>query len=283
MNAVDKSFLLLTNGAVDSLPALDYGIWLAALLRVPVTLLGIIEKTSSRPAVETVIENVRQRLERENIRYNIKIQHGSSRKLLCAQAIEGSHLAIVGPLGRPSVRRWLRGRSFRRILKEINTPLLYVKEAYSHLRRILLCMGGLGYAVTAEQWAVYLARQTGAALTILHVVEPIAYDYPVTQAIQNHWEEILETDTPQGQNLRAALNDARSANIQTTIHLRQGDIVHEIEAEVRAHDYDLIVMGSPHSSQSLRHLFMPNVTADIAELVACPVMVVEFGQGVIFD
>ena len=42
-------------------------------------------------------------------------------------------------------------------------------------------------------------------------------------------------------------------------------------------------MGSPYRSKDRRHLFMPNVTAEIAEAVDCPILVASFGQGWIFD
>ena len=36
-------------------------------------------------------------------------------------------------------------------------------------------------------------------------------------------------------------------------------------------------------SNTLRHLFMPNVTAEIAEAVDCPILAASFGQEWIFD
>ncbi|MGD8751488.1 MAG: hypothetical protein PVG14_08710 [Anaerolineales bacterium] len=44
----------------------------------------------------------------------------------------------------------------------------------------------------------------------------------------------------------------------------------------------LVVLGSPSSSTSLRHLFMPKVTTEIAETVDCPVLATKFGREWIF-
>ncbi|MEW6566753.1 MAG: hypothetical protein AB1449_01015, partial [Chloroflexota bacterium] len=41
---------------------------------------------------------------------------------------------------------------------------------------------------------------------------------------------------------------------------------------LRAGEYDLVGLGSPYSSHTLRHLFMPNVTAEVAEAAHCPVL-----------
>jgi len=41
-------------------------------------------------------------------------------------------------------------------------------------------------------------------------------------------------------------------------------------------EYDLICMGSPHSAHSLRHLYTPNVTAEVAEAANCPILTARY-------
>ncbi len=283
MSANPTCLLLSTNGAASSRPALEYGIWLAGRLHTPVTLLGIVERAADHNQVDELLSEAKAKLQSAGIEFVSQIIKGDNRSVLCAQAQAGQHLTIIGPVDRPLVKRWIQGRSFRRIQKDIQTPLLYVKEPWEHLQHILLCMGGLGYATDAERWAIFLARQLEASLTILHVVEPISYDYPTAHAVQENWHAILATDTPQGENLRLGLLEAQDAGLNTQFKALHGDTVHEILAEVNDHDYDLVVMGSPNSSHSLRHLYMPNVTAEVAESVPCPVLTVEFGQHLIFE
>ncbi|MBM3145699.1 MAG: universal stress protein [Chloroflexi bacterium] len=283
MNAEANSLLLAFNGADTSLPALDYGVWLAGQIGVPVTLLGVIESPSRRKRVEGVIESVTGRLEAVGIPHHVQLVSGNCRRVICQQAVAGRHLAVFGPFDRPLLRRWLRGRSFRRILANIAAPVLYVKQVSSRPGKLLVCLGGLGYAKTAEDWALFLARRFDASVTFLHVVEPISYDYPIAQKIQDRWEDILETDTPQGYHLRQALKRAQEMGVPAVFQVCHGDVVHEIIGELNNQDYDLIVMGSPSSSANLRHLFMPNVTAEIAEHVDCPVLAAAFGQEWIFE
>jgi nucleotide-binding universal stress UspA family protein len=123
----------------------------------------------------------------------------------------------------------------------------------------------------------------GASVTLLHVVEPITYRYPTALEIQDHWEDILETQTPQGEHLRKALQVAEKWGVGVDFKVRHGDIVHEIRGEVAAQDYDLVVMGSAASSGNLRHLFMPNVTAEVTEQVDLPVLAASFGQEWVFE
>ena len=282
MNTNDKSLLLPFTGAETSLPALDYGVWLAEQIGVPVTLLAIIEKQSRQKMVKEIIASTSSRLEARGIPFQTLLEVGNSREVICRNAISDRHLTVFGSFDRPLLRRWLRGRSFRRIFQEIDTPVLYVRQMHPQLRKILVCIGGLGHAHSAERWALFLAQRLQASITLFHVVEPISYNYPTAREIQNHWENILETNTPQGENFRAALKNAEDMGISAAFEVRQGDIVHEIFTEINHNKYDLIVMGSPFSSNNLRHLFMPNITAEIAETVDCPVLAASLGQEWIF-
>lgn len=60
--------------------------------------------------------------------------------------------------------------------------------------------------------------------------------------------------------------------------LRQGSAVHEILDEIQTGEYDLAAMGSPYSGHSLRHLYMPNVIAEVAETAGLPVLTVRRGH-----
>ncbi|MGW8225805.1 MAG: universal stress protein, partial [Anaerolineales bacterium] len=211
------------------------------------------------------------------------IEEGDVREVICRLADPKQNLVVIGPLGNPRWRRWLRGRNYRHILEDISTSLIYVPAAQNKIEHILVCMGGLGYAHSVEQWALYLARHTHARLTILHILEKIYYEYPTATQIQAHGEEILNTDTPHARNLRLAIQKTQTAGIPADLKIRQGDIIHEILSEINAGDYDLIAMGNQGSARSLRRLFTPNVTAEVAEAINIPVLTAQSGQELIFE
>ena len=283
MNTTSKSILLVTNGAVESLPALEYGAWLAGKLNLPVRLLGISEGEQSTPAVADAIQMAQSRLDEVGLAFETQLEKGEIHKVICQLADPQNNLVVFGPSGSPRWLRWLRGRKFRRILKDINTPLVYVPAAREQLTSILVCMGGLGYSRSVEQWAIYLAQHTSASLTILHVVETIYYEYPTADRIQAHREELLSTDTPQARNLNKGVEIAEAAGIPVEIKLRHGDIIHEILAELEADQYDLIALGTQRSGRSLRRQFTPNVTAEVAEMVSLPVLTAHADLEVIFE
>jgi nucleotide-binding universal stress UspA family protein len=278
MIADDYSILLCSNGHESTRPALEYGVWLAKLLEKPVLLLGIVEDNKYRSVLESLLEDTEVKLAAQGSSYMKCLEEGHSTEVIAHMAHTGHFLTVVGPLGKPAWQRMIQGRSFRWLLAKIETPIIYVPSNSLPLRKMLICMGGLGYTLSLEHLSLVLARAAGASVTVLHVIEPISLDYPTAREIHHHPDNILETDTPQAVNLRLMLDDIRSLGLQAELKVRQGSIVHEILEEVKSGDYDLVGLGSPYSTKSLRHLYMPNVTAEVAEAINQPVLAVRLGQ-----
>jgi nucleotide-binding universal stress UspA family protein len=274
--------LVCTNGAPASMPALEYGIWLNDFLKLRVELLGVVEEPQYEEEVDRALASAQTRLIDQGSDCQSQIVHGKGEQTIADWAGRGASITVFGPLGRSLSERWLRGRSFRRVLARTAAPLLYVRSPHTQLKKILIPMGGLGFAREVESLGLYLASHIGAAVTLLHVVESGAYDYPVASEIQEHWSGILETDTPQGRNLRLALADARNdgaaGGFPVDFRVRHGNVIHEIVKEAREGQFDLVALGSPYSTQSLRHLYMPNVTAEVAETVECPIITARLGD-----
>ncbi len=273
--------LLCTNGNENTRPALNYGVWMAGLLHSQVTLLGVIEELADEKIVKKLLDDTEEKLKDNDIPYDIRLDYGRGSVVVAKHASTGPFLTILGPLGRPAWRRVIQGRSFRRVLEKVATPILYVRQVRPQLNKILLCLGGLEYSESVQQLCLYLAKISSASLTLLHVVEPVKLDYPISKEIHNHWQHILETDTPQGKTLRKAFEEAQSSGLPVQFKVRHGNPVHEILEEVKSGGYDLIGMGSPHSAHSLRHLYMPNVTAEVAEVTDCPVLSVRKGFSIV--
>lgn len=277
-SANDYGLLLCTNGGPDGLPALDYGAWLAAELHLPVTLLGIVESPDEEPLVRQALQTTQAQLDAAHIPHTTRVRAGRARRVICAEAVPQQQLVVLGPMGRPPWRRWLRGSAFRRMMPDLPVPFIYTATAHRQLARILVCTGALDHAISAENCALELARRAGAAVTILHVVEPPGYHYPTADEVEAHWDDLLTTDTPQARHLRAFLARAEARGVIATLKLRHGPIMPEIIAQARAEPYDLVVTGSKHSSRSLRRQYLPDVSAGVAETLRRPVLVVRAAQ-----
>jgi nucleotide-binding universal stress UspA family protein len=281
MSKAPLSLLLCTNGIKSGQAALEYGVWLAELLGWPVVLLGVVEQPENRFTVDELVQFTAQRLEQKNIACQIHIEAGEPARIIAEWAHRGRFITVFGPLGRPAWRRFVQGRSFRHLMAAIETPLLYVPRLRLPLRRILLCLGGLEYGLGVQRLCIYLAKKAGAQVTVLHVVEPVTLDYPIARQVMENWEKILQTETPQGRNLRQAMKAIEQAGLSMDFKVLHGSPVTEILNEARRGDYDLIGLGSPYSAHALRHLYLPNVTAEVAETAGLPVLSVRLDRELI--
>jgi nucleotide-binding universal stress UspA family protein len=274
---VQPQLLLCTHGGEETRPALDYGVDLAGVLGWPVLVLGVDEKSGQENAVGELVEAAENRLKALGLQYQTERVHGSVEDAIAVRARSGAYLTVLGRLGRPVWQQVISGRSFRRVLSEMTTPLLYVPARRWPVRRMLVCSGGLGYASSLAHLSIYLARACGASAALLHVVEPGGLNYPLAHQVEEHWDKLLETDTPQGHNLKRIFQEMEQAGLEVEVRIRRGMVVHEILEEIKRGDYDLVGMGSPHSTHSLRHYYLPNVTAEVAETADVPILAVRYG------
>jgi nucleotide-binding universal stress UspA family protein len=265
--------ILCTNGAYQGQAALDYGVWLAQHLSADVSLLGIIEPGRSRSGLEATVADVEGRVREAGAQLEIHYLKGSAVQALSTWRGPTGSILVVGPFGRPPWLRWVRGRSIRRLMGATPHPLLFVGQPKQSLERMLVCLGGLEVGLPAEELALNLARRASARVTILHVLEPIGYDYPIARELQNHADALLESDTPQARLLTEAMAAARQVDSEAELVVGHGSVVTEILAETKRRAYDLISVGSVASARALRHLYTPNVAAEIAELGGMPVLI----------
>jgi nucleotide-binding universal stress UspA family protein len=274
MNADKLNLLLVTNGFEGTRPALDYGLWLAGVMKTSITLLGVQEPANAHHPVELLVEEMTEKIRAADISHQVEIKTGHTEEAIGQFAKQSNYLVLLGPLGRPPLRRFVMGRSFRHIMAEVTAPVLYVPAARYPVKKILVCMGGLGYALGAARLAMFIASLVRASLMFLHVVEPITLDYPLAQDVKTHWQNLLDTNTPQGRTLRQVLEESQPLGLPTAVKVRHGNVVPEIFDEIKEGNYDLICMGSAYSAHSLRHLYLPNVTAEVAEASHCPILTV---------
>ncbi len=273
--------LITTNGFKGTWPSIEYGTWLAAALGKKITLLGVTENINpaaidDHHPLEDVFARAVELFQQKGVEYSLEVQNGNAEELIPRKAKQGSFIVVLSPLGRPQIRRLLTGRSIRHLMEEIEQPILYVPESRLPLKKILICMGGLGYEVTAEHIAMQIAMKSRAEITLLHIIPSIDLDYPTARTVSKNWQTLSKTDTPVGRSLRQAMDIAKADGLTANITARQGNVVEEILAEVKKGNYDLLCMGSSYSANALRQLYAPNVTAEITEAVTCPVLTARY-------
>jgi len=273
--------LIATNGYKDTRRAIEYGSWLADSMRMKITLLGVTEDLNpaaidDHHPLEDIFEEAVSLFKERGVEYRLEVQNGEAEQVVPEKANRGEYITVVGPLGRPPIRHWLTGRSIRVLLEKVVGPILYVPDARLPIKKVLISVGGLGYESVTETLGFQVAVASGAEVTILHVVPPSDLDYPSTRDVRDHLNDLADTDTLAGRSLRRALEMAKTAGLRAKAVAREGHIVEQILAEIKAGDHDIICLGSSYSAHSLRQLYTPNVTADIAEVVHCPVLTARF-------
>ena len=276
-----SDILIVTNGTKESFPAVEQGAWLAGVLDSPITLLGINEKPDpaaidSVNPLEAVFEKAVSLFQAQGARYRLEVRNGGAEKVVPQEARQNDSIVVMAPLGRPQLQRLMAGRSIRHFIEEVEQPLLYVPEARVPVKKILICVGGLGYDVNAEHIAMQVAVKSGAEIVLLHIVPPIDLNYPTAEAVSKNWRHLTETDTPVGRSLRLSLENAKAAGLSASVKVRHGNVIEEILAESHEGNYDMLCMGSSYSVHSLRQMYSANVTSEIMERVSCPVMTARY-------
>lgn len=271
--------LIATNGFKGTWAAIEYGAWLAELMKVRVTLLGVIEKSAvatsgASSPLENIFTQAEELFQNKGVQYSLERRNGEAEQIIPEKANQGNFLTVVSPLGRSRFRHWLIGRSLRGLMEQITGPILYVPEIRLPLQRLLISSGGIGYEVDTENLAMQVATISRADVTILHVIPLTDLDYPTTRNVREHGMDILDTDTILGQSLRKGLEIAKATGLNANVITRQGHVVEQILAEIRGGNYDMVCMGSHFSAHALRQLYTPNITAEVAEVVSCPVLTV---------
>lgn len=273
--------LITTNGFKDTWFAIEYGAWLAESMKMKVTLLGVAESVKpvsmdDHGPLEDFFTRASELFQQKGVEYSSEIEKGEAEQVIPQKANSGDFITVVSPLGRPRLRRWLTGRSIRPLMERIKGPILYVPEIRLPLKKMLISVGGLGYEVAAENLAFQVAVASHADVTILHVIPPTDLDYPSTRGVRGHLKDLEDTDTLAGRSLRKALEIAQKEGLSARATARQGNVVEQILAEIRKENYDMVCMGSPYSTSGLRQLYTPNVTAEVAESVHCPVLTARY-------
>jgi nucleotide-binding universal stress UspA family protein len=124
----------------------------------------------------------------------------------------------------------------------------------------------------ALAYAVVFARQFGATLTLLHVVESVA-----TPDFAKSFPLVMENDrvmTECQQHLERVLKDLQIEPklVEKTL-VRQGPSYHEIAEAARTLKADLIIL-STHGYTGLKHALLGSTTERVVRHAPCPVLVV---------
>ena len=170
------------------------------------------------------------------------------------------------------------GRDSGQVVLEVtrsDDPLLAAGSAITspfRIKKILVPVDFSDCSRKALQYALALAKEHQAAITLVHVVSPPSY--PVGEFGGLEYGNLV-ADLRAGskkQLAEIALQDVGDA-APVDSQIRSGAPAHEIVDVATEFDVDMIVI-STHGHTGLKHVLLGSVTEHVVRTAPCPVLVV---------
>jgi nucleotide-binding universal stress UspA family protein len=195
-----------------------------------------------------------------------------------------SDLIVMGTHGRTGLQHVLLGSTAERTMRFAPCPVLAVrvsdevetgqssgKAEPPSLRKILVPVDFSDCSLEAVEYAANLAAQFSGSVTLLHVLEPVAYGLDFTLV---HADDPARTKIRiQGQmaEMAAALQQKKVTSASQVIG---GLPIDGILRSADALNSDLIVMGT-HGRRGVSHLLLGSVVEGVVRRAPCPVLAVK--------
>ena len=151
---------------------------------------------------------------------------------------------------------------------------LPTEESLFKLNRVLVPVDFSDCAKKALQYAVPFAKQFGATIVLLYVVQPYV---PVPEAAAVDAERLLDRMRADGERELKKLRDEVAVKVPAETVLRVGRPEFEIVQAADEIDADVIIL-STHGRTGLRRVFLGSVAEHVTRHAHCPVLIVRERQ-----
>ena len=208
----------------------------------------------------------------QGIPHKIVLDHGDVLTLLSRIAEEDNiDLIVTGTHGKHGLQKLFTGSMAEEILRIASIPVLAVgpevmvdPQAEVNIRHILYVTDFLPESKRAMRYAYALAKQYGAHLYLLHVVEDV-------------WREPFSTRVPADTFCRVQLQEKGFSDIDESIHpefLVEFGMAEERTLEVvKNRDVQLMVLSVPGTTHPALSAHLPGPIAyNIVSHARCPVL-----------
>lgn len=209
----------------------------------------------------------------------------ASQKIVEAARESDADLVVLGTHGRTGLEHILLGSTAERVIRTAPCPVLAVRVPRATtgaeagqaaagpiaIRAILAPVDFSDCSLDALEYAVALAQQFNASVTILHVLEPVSFGLDFTLGhLEAHRQARAVWEARLGE-LAGALR-ARGFSVGTALRgALPAESILDCAKEVGA---DVIVMGT-HGRRGLFHLMGGSVAEVVLRKAECPVLAVK--------
>lgn len=295
-----KSILFATDFRGASAQAVEVAVQLASAFGAQVMLLHVVDVLPTSPLLEQqykehAIDLLRQTSEqlaaRRVVVTALPIGVGSRADVIVRSADEvKADLILIGAGELTAGDVFSVGSVTETVIQHARQPVLAIRPGADPARfaKILCPVDHSTVSREALQTAIRLARAFGGTIDVLSVVPPLRWFDRTAIVLPLHWlaaEEASKTldlaRVEQARNWRAEfdrfLEGAEFGDVRWTRELRQGEPQTEILAAARAHQSNVIVMGSTGRS-GVRRLLIGGVTRHVLRQLPCALFVVKDQQ-----
>lgn len=190
----------------------------------------------------------------------------------------GADLLVVGTHGRTGLDHVLVGSTAERVVRVSPCPVLAVKAdkegagaaAPAAIKRIVVPIDLSHCSLDALEYAVQFAKPLGAAITILHAMEPVAYGLDFSLSHAKEWKEQRDYLEKRLSVLSACVT---AHGIQADHVLRPGLPADSIVSYVAQQGFDLMIMGT-HGRRGISHVLLGSIAGAMLRHAPCPVLTV---------
>jgi nucleotide-binding universal stress UspA family protein len=203
---------------------------------------------------------------------------------ICAAARDlEADLIVVATHGYTGYKRMFLGSTAERVVQHAPCPVLVVRQHLSRWNGAVDLRTRAGFELTkilvptdfskcsqaAFEYGLRLARDFGAELRLVHVINPHAYPFGDKYAALDPAELIWETEGAAQKRMRSMLARARARYCVQVIY---GSPATQI-CDVANKDVDLLVI-STHGRTGLGHILIGSVAEHVVRYARCPVLVI---------
>ena len=295
-----RKILSATDFSESALKAQDYAVFLAQAYEAKLQVVHVSERPlwfrPSAPA-SLHLEQAREeaalqlvQLEKHLVESGLagaqcRLVLGIPSEQINAQAREmAADLVVVGTHGRTGLDHILLGSTAERVVKGAPCPVVVARIARSRspevgagsdpvpsIQRIVAPLDFSSPSLDAAEYAIQTADHFGAAITLLHVLEPVYYDLELgfgkieqVSRTRQHWQD----------RLGELAGLARSFGLAAEAQVRGGVPADSIVACAEDQGADLIVMGT-HGRRGWSRLRFGSVAEAVLRHAPCSVLAVK--------
>lgn len=301
MTRLAERILLATDGSPEAARAHQVALFVAETCRADLDILTVLEAPPGmdlayqvnqlyldqlRKEASQVVDRVAREASSRGIETRVSVVSGiPAREINETARLRRSDLIVMGTRGRTGLAHVLLGSTAEGVVRGAPCPVLTTRVAPAgasaspvRVTRILVAVDFSDCSLEALEYTVQAAKEFGASVTLVHVVEPASYGLDFTLV---HAGDLQRTMAAVQKRLDEFAALFESQGIKAVARLHSGIPGEAIVKAAQESEADLVVMGT-HGRRGFSHLVSGSVAEAVLRHASCPVLTVKsprFGPG----